>query len=293
MTTPFFTVVLPTYNHAHFLGEAIESVLNQVYTNFELLIIDNYSIDNTDQVIASFSDHRIRALKIHNNGVIAASRNMGIIEAKGEWIAFLDSDDIWYSNKLLEVSKAIQSASDVDVLCHNELFINENSGRKTKHKHGPINSSAYRILLIDGNKLSTSSSVISNKFVKNTNLFFRENKNLITVEDYDFWLFCAKKGAKFYFIDEILGEYRMHSSNASQISEIYYKNLNFLIKDHCFKIQEFTIQKQELYEIVSVRVNLSYIKQLFRKRKYSKFLLETCKLLLFKSQPLFHFTFGS
>lgn len=291
MTTPLFSVILPTYNHAHFLKNAIESVLDQVYTNFELLIIDNHSIDNTDQVIASFSDQRIRTFKILNDGVIAASRNMGIIEAKGEWIAFLDSDDIWYSNKLFEVLKAIQSTSDVDVLCHNELFVNENSGRKIKQINGPITSSAYRTLLIEGNRLSTSSTVISSKFLKNRKLFFRENKNLITVEDYDFWLLCAKNEAKFYFIDEILAEYRIHSSNASQINENYFNNLYFLIKDHCFNHQEFTIQKQKLYKLVCFRVTLSSIKQLFRKRMYSKFLLEIFKVLVFKSQSLLYFTF--
>ena len=86
--TPLVSIVIPTYNHARYLGRALQSVLDQTYINWEAIIIDNHSTDNTDQLVASFSDSRIIYLKIHNNGVIASSRNAGIREAKGEWIAF-------------------------------------------------------------------------------------------------------------------------------------------------------------------------------------------------------------
>ena len=97
---PLVSVIMPTYNHAHFLGNALQSLLDQTYTNWEAIIIDNHSEDATDEVVRGFADPRITLLKIHNNGVIAASRNMGIRAAKGKWIAFLDSDDWWSSNKL-------------------------------------------------------------------------------------------------------------------------------------------------------------------------------------------------
>ena len=91
--TPLVSVVIPTYNHARYLARALQSVLDQTYTNWEAIVIDNHSTDNTDEVMASFADSRITLLKIHNNGVIAASRNIGIRAANSEWITFLDSDD--------------------------------------------------------------------------------------------------------------------------------------------------------------------------------------------------------
>jgi glycosyltransferase involved in cell wall biosynthesis len=92
--SPLVSVVIPTYNHARYLGRALQSVLDQTYKNWEAIVIDNHSTDNTAELIASFADQRITYLKIHNNGVIAASRNAGIRAAKGEWLAFLDSDDL-------------------------------------------------------------------------------------------------------------------------------------------------------------------------------------------------------
>ena len=97
---PLVSIIIPTFNHANYLSKALQSVLHQTYTNWEAIVIDNYSTDDTDSVITRYNDHRIKYLKIHNGGVIAKSRNAGIKSAKGDWIAFLDSDDTWTSDKL-------------------------------------------------------------------------------------------------------------------------------------------------------------------------------------------------
>ena len=75
---PLVSVIMPTHNHARFIGEAIDSVLNQTYKNFELIIIDNYSEDNKEKIVSSYKDDRIKYLKFKNNGIIATSRNYGI-----------------------------------------------------------------------------------------------------------------------------------------------------------------------------------------------------------------------
>ena len=113
--SPLVSVVIPSYNHGRFLGRALQSVLDQTYTNSEVIVVDNHSTDNTDEVMASFADQRITYLKIHNNGIIAASRNAGLRLAKGEWIAFLDSDDYWSGNKL---EQCILNRSNNDVIYH-------------------------------------------------------------------------------------------------------------------------------------------------------------------------------
>jgi glycosyltransferase involved in cell wall biosynthesis len=205
------SVVVPTYNHAHFLGQALQSVANQTYSRWEALVIDNHSHDNTDGVIASFSDPRIRLLKIHNNGVIAASRNLGIREAKGDLIAFLDSDDLWYPAKL---ERCLQRLDDgYDLVCHGERWLGD--GRDRKVFYGPEHRAAYESLLFDGNCISTSAVVVRREQLEAVG-GFREDSDIVTAEDYDLWLRLARHGARIGFVAEILGEFRIHIGNQSR-----------------------------------------------------------------------------
>ena len=94
------SVIMPSWNTDRFIGESIQSVINQTYTNWELIIVDDCSTDSTDNVVASYKDDRIRYLKNEKNSGAALTRNRALREAKGEWIAFLDSDDLWMPEKL-------------------------------------------------------------------------------------------------------------------------------------------------------------------------------------------------
>lgn len=94
------SIIMPSYNTARFITETVESVLAQSYTDWELIIVDDCSTDNTDEVAAGFTDPRIRYLKNEKNSGAAVSRNRALREAKGRYIAFLDSDDVWLPEKL-------------------------------------------------------------------------------------------------------------------------------------------------------------------------------------------------
>lgn len=94
------SVVMPSYNTAGYIGAAIQSVLNQTYADWELIIVDDCSTDNTDEIVATFKDDRIQYLKNEKNSGAAASRNKALRLARGKWIAFLDSDDLWLPEKL-------------------------------------------------------------------------------------------------------------------------------------------------------------------------------------------------
>ena len=93
------SVIIPTYNRAHVLPRAIESVLKQTYTELELIVVDDASTDDTAAVMTAITDPRVRYVRKEHGGA-AAARNRGIAEAKGEFIAFQDSDDVWHSDKL-------------------------------------------------------------------------------------------------------------------------------------------------------------------------------------------------
>lgn len=94
------SIIMPSWNTARWIGESIQSVINQTYKKWELIIVDDCSTDNTDDIVASFRDERIRYLKNEKNSGAALTRNYAMREAKGEWIAFLDSDDLWAPEKL-------------------------------------------------------------------------------------------------------------------------------------------------------------------------------------------------
>jgi len=205
------SVVIPTYNHAHFLGKALGSVIAQTHGNWEAIVVDNHSSDNTVEVVGGLRDPRIRLVQINNNGVIAASRNRGISEARGEWLAFLDSDDFWYPEKL---KKCLALASEgCDLVCHGERWFG--SGRDRQVFYGPESRATYPSLLLDGNCLSTSAIVMKTEKARAVGGFLEEPE-IVTAEDYDFWLRLAKEGAKIGFVREILGEYTIHSGNQTR-----------------------------------------------------------------------------
>lgn len=100
MVDGLVSVIMPSWNTGKFIAESIQSVIDQTYENWELIIVDDCSTDNTDEVVAKFTDKRIRYFKNEKNSGAALSRNRALREANGEWIAFLDSDDLWNPDKL-------------------------------------------------------------------------------------------------------------------------------------------------------------------------------------------------
>lgn len=106
------SVIIPTYNRAHLLGRAIQSVLAQTYEDFEIIVVDDASTDVTEQVVKSFADDRINYIRHQKNKGGSSARNTGIKAAKGEFIAFLDSDDEWVPKKLEKEINRLQTLSN-------------------------------------------------------------------------------------------------------------------------------------------------------------------------------------
>ncbi len=249
---PLVSVIMPTYNHAKFIGKAIGSVLNQTYKNFELIIIDNYSGDETEKIVASYKDDRIIYLKFSNNGVIAASRNHGIKRSHGEYIAFLDSDDWWYPNKLLVASKYLNRA---DIFFHNLHIFRQNRKSFAKFKGRKLNSPVFVDLMTKGNALATSSVIVKKEILNSVNLF-SEDKKLIAVEDFDTWLKISMKTQKFFYISKTLGAYWQHDSNTSTASFEQY-NRNRLVYE---KYLSFLSPQDKLYTEAVISYALGHIK---------------------------------
>ncbi len=276
--SPLVSVVIPTYNHAHFLGRALQSVLDQTYPHWEALVIDNHSQDNTGEVVKSFSDSRIRLLKIHNHGVIAASRNLGMREARGEWIAFLDSDDCWYPKKLETIMATVESNDAYDVLSNDELRVDIKTGAKKVLRYGPYQKDFYKALLVEGNRLSPSATVVRRDFLVRHGLTFDESQDYVTVEDYGLWLNLARTNARFKFIHDVQGEYVIHGTNSSAQLSRHWKNGETLLHDHVFNIQQFHPSPDRLWKLVSPRLRLVQARQFVVQRQLGmalKLALET------------------
>lgn len=130
------SIIMPSWNTERFIAESIQSVIDQTYKKWELLIVDDCSTDNTDEIVASFQDDRIRYFKNEKNSGAALTRNRAMREAQGEWIAFLDSDDLWAPKKLERQLKFMKK-NNLVFSYHDYVKIDENSNPLNIYVSGP------------------------------------------------------------------------------------------------------------------------------------------------------------
>ena len=239
---PFFSIVIPTYNCADLLDRSLKSVFSQTFQDFEIIVVDNSSRDHTQDIIDSYSDSRLKVIIVQNNGIIARSRNLGIQKSIGEWIAFLDADDVWNFKKLEIVKKSIHQNQNSILFCHDEWHV-VNGKIKSRFRYGPAVPKMYEKLLFKGNCLSKS-AVCLRRDIANKTEGFSERGDFVTVEDYEFWIRLSKEG-DFIFIDEVLGEWHTHNSNYSD---------NVIIHANAYiAVVEFHLNNWCLINKISVR----------------------------------------
>ena len=211
MSRPFVTIIVPTYNQAPLLRKALESVRQQTVLNWEAEIINNFSDDDTVSIVEGFKDSRFKLTNFKNDGIIAASRNKGIEAARGDWVAFLDSDDLWRPEKLDRCLAAISDESEI--LSHREETF-QNGEVISVSPHYKKSAAEYRSLLFKGNCFSPSATVVRKSLLAKVG-GFSVDPAITTCEDYDLWLRLAQTGAKVQFIDDVLSDYRLHGANNS------------------------------------------------------------------------------
>lgn len=237
------SIIMPSYNTGRFISETIESVLAQSYSNWELIIVDDCSTDNTDEVIEDYiSDDRIKYIKNDKNSGAAISRNRALREAKGKWIAFLDSDDLWESQKL-EKQITFMENYKYRFSYTNYIEIDEDSifngkcvtGPKRITKHGMYNYCWMGCLTVMYD--SEAIGLVQIEDIKKNN-------------DYAMWLKISKK-ANCYLLDETLARYRKRSGSISNHG--YMK----LIKWH-YKLYREAEKKNPIFSVVLTVRNLFF-----------------------------------
>lgn len=207
---PKVSVIVTTFNRKEHLAETIQSILNQTYQDFELIVIDNYSNYDFLAHIKSFNSDKIIALQNSNNGVIAVNRNMGMKHAKGEYLAFCDDDDNWMPDKLekqIDFIKNNKLEHKKVVIYSNCLNIYSNKQvHTTKREIHTINDFIYR------SDVTFSSSLVSNVGLRHQ---FNELPEFIAVEDYLFWCTLKLEGYQFFLLKDSLVKYYVSPTSAT------------------------------------------------------------------------------
>lgn len=248
------SIIMPAYNAGKYIKESIESVLAQTYQNWELIIVDDGSTDNTKEVVDHFLklDRRVQYLW-QANGKQGRARNAAIKRSRGGLLAFLDADDYWMKEKLdKQIAKLNQSGADlvftdVIVIDHEGNIINDSCSVTD----GSIYGKSGIISLYRFNPVPILSVMVKKSAVLNVGCF-REEDEIQNIEDYELWLRLLHSNYKFVSIGQILGAYRRHDSQTVKGKHSIMKILNMLSEIRT-KDKDLTKQKKRAMKLWTVR----------------------------------------
>jgi glycosyltransferase involved in cell wall biosynthesis len=246
--SPKVSIILPTYNRAHIIEKAIQSVLNQTYQDFEIIIIDDGSKDDTKKIIRGFQekDNRIKYIRFEENKGAAAARNAGIKMSKGEYITFQDSDDEWVIDKLEKQMKIIETSSEnIVVYCG---FWRIDGDEKTyipdikiSNREGNIHKE-----LLKGNFVDTPSILLPKKNLEKIGMF---DENLSRLQDWDLVIRLSRY-YNFILIDEPL--YISHIlPDGISVNDEYLINLQIILA----KYQDEIYKDHKIIKAWSIKFN--------------------------------------
>ena len=234
------SIIIPTYNRDYIILNSIKSSLNQTYNNIEIIIIDDYSTDNTEKLIKKINDNRIKYLKLDKNYGASFARNIGINKANGKFIAFQDSDDIFHKDKLKKQLKNLKKFnSDMD-FC--KISVNINNSKyiipKKKTEKKILKGDIFDELITNGNFISTQSILIKKSYIKN----YLFDTRMPRLQDYDVIL-RMMPNIKISYTNEVLVDLYIQNDSITN-SPIKFKfALNLLLK----KKYNFTLNQNKKF----------------------------------------------
>lgn len=203
------SIVVLTFNRKKMLKETLDSILGQTFKDFELIVVDNCSVDGTDKFVKSYKDKRIRYFRNQNNGIIAVNLNYGISKAKGELIALCDDDDLWMPEKLDKQVAVLKHHADVALVATNGINFDENGNHGlyvTRKRKTPFMSQAEVLVR---NMIIQSSVLFRKSVLDEVGGPFNISPAYFTAEEFELWLRMLHS-KKFYMLEEPLVKYRTH-----------------------------------------------------------------------------------
>lgn len=210
----FFSVIIPVYNRRQWVGRAIRSVLEQTYGDWELVVVDDASEDDSADFVAGEFGEAVDLIRMSENRGVSAARNRGIERARGEWLAFLDSDDEWLPQKL-EKQRAELEQSPL-LICHTDEIWVRNGVRVNPHKHHQKSGGDIFLKALALCVMSPSSIAIHRRVFAEVGLF---DEALPACEDYELWLRIAARYEVAYLEEKLIVKYGGH---ADQLSQAHY-----------------------------------------------------------------------
>lgn len=204
------SVLMPAYNAAEHIGEAIDSILAQTFVDFEFLIINDGSTDNTVDIINGYDDPRIKLIHNDGNKGLIYSLNYGLKIAQGKYIARMDADDIAMDTRLEKQVSFLENNPDISILGTAFILMG------TPHEiHHPNYNEEIRIKLLDDGAFAHPTVMMRKDSIDSNNI--RYNADYKYIEDYQFWVEAAIKNLKMANLDEVLLQYRQHSNQVSSL----------------------------------------------------------------------------
>ena len=269
--SPFVSVIIPTYNRAQLLVKALQSVFNQTYQRFEILVVDDNSSDNTSEIINNFNDNRIKYFRLSENQGAPAARNIGLKNATGELIAFLDSDDQWLETKLEKQIEMFNKDTNIGLVYTGIKTINNNFTKITlPQKKGDLSKS----ILIKNYVGTTSSVMIKKDLIDEVGGF---DLTFTSCQDWDLFIRLSQK-CKFDFVKEPLVLYFEHSGAriSTNSKSVVYGHLNI------HKKYINLIKKLSISEIQKHYLNIGKIFMKVGILLVNRYILSKSKLLVYK-----------
>lgn len=254
----FFSVIIPTYNRKDIVQKSLNSVLVQSFDDYEVIVVDNGSTDGTAEVLQEYASQnpRIRYHWQENSGSPAGSRNTGLKLAKGEWIAFLDSDDLWLPGKLRAVHDALQ-AQDGKMpvgIAHSAKFTVNGKVVEVRSVRKGMDSrqTCYENLFWKGNFICTSAMCVQAEAIQKVGEF-NASPDYAIVEDYDLWLRLASFG-EIVYLDEVHTEMIVGEDSMSLANERQQNNLYRVLKDNIDRMSLDDKRRKEYVQWAEARV---------------------------------------
>lgn len=244
------SVIIPTYNRVKLLNNSVASVLSQTYRDFELLVIDDCSTDNTSDFLSNIADRRVRCIKNTSNKGITATRNIALSNANGKYIAFLDDDDEWMPDKLEKQINLMENSSKglgcIYTGC-NLVDAEDNRFNQTTVPH-------YRIRILNEllleNFIITSSTLIKADCFETVGMF---DESMPFAEDYDMWIRIAQ-AFDFDFVRSPLVNYRIHRNSISFNNSATITGLERLLTKH----EKLFLKNKKAYSNHLLRIGVAY-----------------------------------
>ncbi len=222
---PRISVIVPAYNAARFVAEAVESILNQTLAPMEIVVVNDGSTDDTEAILRPYRE-RIHYIRQQNRGLPAA-RNRGIEESQGDLIAFLDADDVWLPGKLEKQWKCFQDHPAAGLVHSNVLLWHDATGEKTPGYEGLRERTGWCYSkLFSRSAIIPSATMVKRECLDRVGLF---NESMRTSEDYELFLRIARY-YEFAYVDDPLILYRRHDSNMSKNSLLMWTNDLFIVR---------------------------------------------------------------